>query len=458
MISLNDKNSMTSGSIPKKIVLFALPVFLGQLFQQLYSITDALVIGNMIDKQALAAVTSSGSLIFLLVGFFNGIFVGAGVVISRYFGAGDEEKVHKAVHTTAAFGLITGVLLTVIGIGTTPLLLRAMGTPEDVLPNSILYFRIYFVGALGFIMYNASNGIYQAVGDSRHPLYYLMISSGLNAVLDVIFVYFWGIAGAAWATVIAQFCSAAISFFKLTGVKTCNRITLKDVRLDKAMLRQIVGLGLPTGVQNSVIAFANVIVQSNINSFGSAAVAGCGSYSKLEGFAFLPITSFTMALTTFIGQNLGAKEYDRAKKGARFGIITGVLLAESVGVLLYIFAPYLVMIFNRDPEVVEYGVRQMRTEALFYCLLSLSHCLAGILRGAGKSKIPMIVMLCSWCVIRIIYISIIVQYIPDINVIFWAYPLTWTISSIAFLIYYYKADWLHAFEKEKQKSDMLTVK
>ena len=458
MISLNDKNSMTSGSIPKKIVLFALPVFLGQLFQQLYSITDALVIGNMIDKQALAAVTSSGSLIFLLVGFFNGIFVGAGVVISRYFGAGDEEKVHKAVHTTAAFGLITGVLLTVIGIGTTPLLLRAMGTPEDVLPNSILYFRIYFVGALGFIMYNASNGIYQAVGDSRHPLYYLMISSGLTAVLDVIFVYFWGIAGAAWATVIAQFCSAAISFFKLTGVKTCNRITLKDVRLDKAMLRQIVGLGLPTGVQNSVIAFANVIVQSNINSFGSAAVAGCGSYSKLEGFAFLPITSFTMALTTFIGQNLGAKEYDRAKKGARFGIITGVLLAESVGVLLYIFAPYLVMIFNRDPEVVEYGVRQMRTEALFYCLLSLSHCLAGILRGAGKSKIPMIVMLCSWCVIRIIYISIIVQYIPDINVIFWAYPLTWTISSIAFLIYYYKADWLHAFEKEKQKSDMLTVK
>lgn len=458
MISLNDKNSMTSGSIPKKIVLFALPVFLGQLFQQLYSITDALVIGNMIDKQALAAVTSSGSLIFLLVGFFNGIFVGAGVVISRYFGAGDEEKVHKAVHTTAAFGLITGVLLTVIGIGTTPLLLRAMGTPEDVLPNSILYFRIYFVGALGFIMYNASNGIYQAVGDSRHPLYYLMISSGLNAVLDVIFVYFWGIAGAAWATVIAQFCSAAISFFKLTGVKTCNRITLKDVRLDKAMLRQIVGLGLPTGVQNSVIAFANVIVQSNINSFGSAAVAGCGSYSKLEGFAFLPITSFTMALTTFIGQNLGAKEYDRAKKGARFGIITGVLLAESVGVLLYIFAPYLVMIFNRDPEVVEYGVRQMRTEALFYCLLSLSHCLAGILRGAGKSKIPMLVMLCSWCVIRIIYISIIVQYIPDINVIFWAYPLTWTISSIAFLIYYYKADWLHAFEKEKQKSDMLTVK
>jgi Na+-driven multidrug efflux pump len=203
-------------------------------------------------------------------------------------------------------------------------------------------------------------------------------------------------------------------------------------------------MGIPTGIQNSVIGFANVIVQSNINQFGSVAMAGCGSYSKLEGFAFLPITSFSVALTTFIGQNLGAKQYERAKKGARFGILSGVLLSEAVGVLFWILAPVLIRCFNHQPDVIEFGVIQARTETLFYCLLALSHCLAGILRGAGKSTVPMIVMLVCWCAIRITYITIIVSIIPDIRVIFWAYPLTWCLSSIAFLIYYKKADWIHS--------------
>lgn len=442
---------MTEGSIWKKIILFAFPIFLGNLFQQLYNLTDAIVIGNMVGKEALAAVTSSGNLIFLMIGFVNGIFVGAGVVISRYFGARDTENVQKAVHTTVAFGLIMSVVLTAVGLTLTPVLLRLMGTPADVIDNSILYFRIYFIGALGFVMYNTSNGIYQAVGDSRHPLYYLMISSALNVVLDLVFVRFWGIAGGAWATVISQLCATAISFFKLTRVKTENRISIRKIRIHRDLLRQIVGLGLPTGVQNSVIAFANVIVQSNINVFGSAAMAGCGSYAKLEGFAFLPITGFTVALTTFISQNLGARQYDRAKKGARFGIVCGVLLAELVGIILFIFSPYFARIFGSDAEVLSYTVRQSRTVSLFYCLLSLSHCLAGILRGAGKSKVPMFVMLACWCVIRITYISIIVRFVHDIRVIFWAYPLTWFASSVAFLIYYFKADWLHSYEKIRLK-------
>lgn len=437
---------MTEGKISKKIILFAMPIFLGNLFQQLYNIVDSLVVGNVLGKDALAAVSSSGSLIFLIVGFISGIFVGAGVIIARYYGAKDMKELSIAVHTTIAFGLIAGIFVTIAGMAFTPWMLTMMGTPADVLPNSILYFRLYFAGGIAIVMYNTCMGIFQAVGDSRHPLYYLIISSILNVFLELLFVAVLGlgIGGAAIATVISQFVSAILAFVKLLRVDGVHRVYIKQIRIHRKMLVSLLKMGIPTGVQNSVIGFANVIVQSNINQFGSVAMAGCGSYSKLEGFVFLPITSFSVALTTFIGQNLGAKQYERAKKGARFGIFTGVLLAETVGLVLWIFAPILIRLFNDQPDVIGFGIMQLRTEALFYCLLSLSHCLAGILRGAGKTKIPMLVMLACWCVIRITYITIMVNVIPDIRVIFWAYPLTWFLSSVAFLIYNKKADWLHA--------------
>lgn len=444
-----DKN-VTEGKISKKLILFAMPIFLGNLFQQLYSIVGSLVVGNVLGKDALAAVSSSGSLIFLIVGFISGIFVGAGVVIARYFGAKNMKDLTVAVHTTIAFGLIAGIIVTVAGMVFTPWMLQMMGTPEDVLPNSILYFRLYFAGGIGIVMYNTCMGIFQAVGDSRHPLYYLIISSIVNIVLEILFVAVLdlGIGGSAIATVIAQFVSAILAFVKLLRVDGVHRVYIKQIRIDRKMLVRLLKMGIPTGVQNSVIGFANVIVQSNINKFGSVAMAGCGTYSRLEGFAFLPITSFSVALTTFIGQNLGAKQYERAKKGARFGILTGVALAEIVGIFLWIFAPVFIRFFNDQPDVIAFGVMQSRTEGLFFCLLALSHCLAGILRGAGKSTVPMIVMLVCWCAIRITYITIMVRVIPDIRVIFWAYPLTWSLSSITFLIYYKKADWLHSF-KEK---------
>lgn len=441
---------MTEGKISNKIILFAMPIFLGNLFQQLYSIVDSLVVGNFLGKDALAAVSSSGSLIFLITGFISGIFVGAGVIIANYYGAEDEEELSVAVHTTIAFGVIAGILVTVTGMGLTPWMLKMMGTPEDVLPNSILYFRLYFAGGMGIVMYNTCMGILQAVGDSRHPLYYLIISSIINVVLVLLFVAVlgFGIGGAAIATVISQFMSAILAFIKLLNVDGVHRVRFKQISIQPKMLGRLLKLGVPTGVQNSVIGFANVIVQSNINQFGSVAMAGCGSYAKLEGFAFLPITSFSVALTTFIGQNLGAKQFERARKGARFGILTGVLLAESVGILLWILAPILIRFFNNQQDVIEFGVMQTRTEVLFFCLLALSHCLAGILRGAGKSTVPMIVMLICWCAIRITYITIIVRLIPDIRVVFWAYPLTWFLSSVIFLIYYKKADWLHGFSEK----------
>lgn len=441
---------LLEGPIWKGIVSFAIPLFLGNLFQQLYNTADSLIVGNFLGSDALAAVSSSGSLIFLMVGFFNGIAMGAGVVISKYFGARDYENLKKAVHTDVAFGLVAGLLLTVIGILLAPQILVLMGTPESVLPNSIVYFRVYFAGSLAFVMYNIVMGILQAVGDSKHPLYYLIFSSVINVVLDLLFVgvFHFGVGAAALATAISQAASALLCFVRLMKTKDVYQVQIKNIRFHPGMLRQIIGLGLPSGMQNSIISFANIIVQTNINKFGVMAVAACGVYAKIEGFAFLPITCFAMSLTTFIGQNLGARQYDRAKKGAYFGIFCSVTLAELVGVIVYFTIPYLAAAFDNTAEVVEIASRQAHVEALFYCFLAFSHCIAGIMRGAGKSTVPMFVMLASWCIIRITYITVTVHFIPKIQVIFWAYPLTWSISSVIFLIYFLKADWLHTFERQ----------
>ena len=451
---MNNQSSatlMTTGSIWKKIIAFAIPLFLGNLFQQFYNTADSLIVGNFLGSSALAAVSSSGNLIFLMVGFFNGLAVGAGVVVARYFGAKKFDIVQRAIHTIVTLGFFCGIALTVVGVVAAPQILVLMGTPAEVLPNSVTYFRIYFCGSLAFVMYNFLVGILQAVGDSRHPLMYLIFSSITNIVLDLIFVavFHFGVGAAALATIISQFLSALLCFLHLLKGPKEYRIYLSKLRIDPLMLRKIISNGLPAGLQNSIISLANVVVQSNINKFGQMAVAGCGSYSKIEGFAFLPITCFALALTTFISQNLGAKEYKRAKKGAVFGVVCSVVTAELVGVVIYTFAPYFIAAFNSTPEVLSYGVAQAHTASLFYFLLAFSHCMAGILRGAGKSTVPMFVMLVCWCIIRVSYISIAVHFIPDIRVIFWAYPLTWCLSSIVFLLYFLRSDWIHGLEKQK---------
>lgn len=443
---------MTKGPIWKKIIAFAIPLFLGNLFQQFYNTADSLIVGNFLGSSALAAVSSSGNLIFLMVGFFNGLAVGAGVVVARYFGAKKFDLVQRAIHTIITLGFFCGIALTFVGVIAAPQILVLMGTPPEVLPNSVTYFRIYFCGSLAFVMYNFLVGILQAVGDSRHPLMYLIISSVTNIILDLILVagFHFGVGAAALATVISQCLSALLCFLHLLRGPKEYRIYLSKLRLDSLLLKQIISNGLPAGLQNSIISLANVVVQSNINKFGQMAVAGCGSYSKIEGFAFLPITCFALALTTFISQNLGAKEYDRAKKGAVFGVICSVVTAELVGVVIYTFAPYLIAAFNNTPEVLSYGVAQAHTASLFYFLLAFSHCMAGILRGAGKSTVPMFVMLICWCIIRVTYITVTVHFIPDIRVIFWAYPITWTLSSIVFLLYFFKSDWIHGLEKQER--------
>ena len=444
---------MTRGKPWRLITAFAIPVLLSQVFQQLYNTADALIVGRFLGDEALAAVSSSGTLIFLIISFFTGMSMGASVTISRYFGAGDYARVSRAIHTNVLLAILCGIVLTVFGVALTPTFLRWMGTDPDVLPEAISYFRYYFFGILAVVMYNTCKGIMNALGDSRRPLYYLILSSLVNIVLDLLFiaVFHWGVWSAAAATTISQAVSMVLCLIHLTKKGAIYQIRLRDLRLDREMLGQIFRYGLPSGVQNSVIGFANVIVQSNINSFGKLAMAAYGAYSKLEGFAFLPVTSFTMALTTYVSQNLGAGEYDRAKKGSRFGIITSLLLAELIGVLMYLFAPQLTAIFTETPEVIALGVEQARTISLFYCLLAFSHAVASVCRGAGKAFVPMTIMLVFWCVVRITYITTVMHFVHDIQYIYWAYPITWSLSSIVYLIYYHFSDWVHGFEKKAEK-------
>lgn len=444
---------MTRGKPWRLITAFAIPVLLSQVFQQLYNTADALIVGRFLGDEALAAVSSSGTLIFLIISFFTGMSMGASVTISRYFGAGDYARVSRAIHTNVLLAILCGIVLTVFGVALTPTFLRWMGTDPDVLPEAISYFCYYFFGILAVVMYNTCKGIMNALGDSRRPLYYLILSSLVNIVLDLLFiaVFHWGVWSAAAATTISQAVSMVLCLIHLTKKGTIYQVRLRDLRLDREMLGQIFRYGLPSGVQNSVIGFANVIVQSNINSFGKLAMAAYGAYSKLEGFAFLPVTSFTMALTTYVSQNLGAGEYDRAKKGSRFGIITSLLLAELIGVLMYLFAPQLTAIFTETPEVIALGVEQARTISLFYCLLAFSHAVASVCRGAGKAFVPMTIMLVFWCVVRITYITTVMHFVHDIQYIYWAYPITWSLSSVVYLIYYHFSDWVHGFEKKSQK-------
>lgn len=453
------KVDLTEGPIWRQLILFAIPMFWGNLFQQCYNLADALIIGNFSSNDAFAAVSSAGNLTFLLIGFFNGISMGAGVVIARYVGAKEPEAIEKSIHTCFAMGIAASAAATVLGLLLVPRLLVWMGTPDSVLPESLTYFRIYFGGVATVIMYNICMGIMRAAGDSTHPLYYLILSSILNVVLDLILVagLHLGVAGAAVATVFSQGVSCLLCIIQMCRLTDETRLIPAKIRFDSFMLKQIIRIGLPSGVQNSIISVGNVVVQANINSFGSAAMSGQGAYAKIEGLVFLPITCMAMALTTFISQNLGARKYDRAKKGAFFGTICAMTLAEIIGIVLLVASPVLLSLFIEEEESIAYGIIHARTVSLFFFLLAFSHCASGILRGCGKSFVPMITMLLFWCGVRVIYVTIAIQIVRKFQTISWAYPITWSLSSVVFLIFLLRTDWVHGFDEGTQKAQEKTV-
>ena len=449
---MNNKSvDLLNGSIVGGMIQFCIPLFIGQLLQQLYNIADAWVVGNFAESNAFAAISSGGALSFFIVGFFGGMGAGGGIIISRYFGADDRENVIKAIHSDVLFAIICSVFATILGVIFVPLMLRVIDTPAEVLPYSLAYFRIYFGGISTIVLYNVFMNIMRSVGDSFHPLIYLLVSSVINVVLDIIFVavLHTGVVGAAAATVISQGLSALLCFLRLLCITDYTGVQLSKIfKWHPRIMHQILVQGLPMGLQNSVISIGNIVVQKNINAFGAHAMNGMGAYSKIEGFVFLPINSISMAVPTFISQNLGARKYDRAKQGARFSILVGVVFAEIVGLVFYLFSNQLLGIFIQDETDIAFGHMQVATCAFFYCLLAYSHCAAGVMRGAGKSIIPMVTMLTFWCGVRILYVTIAVRFIPQFTTICWCYPLTWACSSIVFTIWLLTQDWTTSYDTQ----------
>ena len=431
---------MTQGSITKHLINFSLPLLLGNLFQQLYNMVDTWVVGNYVSNEAFSAVGTVGPVINTLIGFFLGLSSGAGVVISQYYGAGREEKVRQAVHTALMLTLVLGVVFTAAGIAMTPLMLQLMKTPAEVGPEQAAYLRIYFAGVMGLLLYNMGSGILRAVGDSRRPFYFLVVSAVLNTVLDLLFVikFHMGVEGVAYATIIAQAVSALLTLWVLMRAEGGIRLELRALRFTWSVLRQIVAVGIPAALQMAITAFSNVFVQSYINYFGPDCMSGWTAYTKVDQLVILPVQSISMANTTFVGQNLGVGDTPRAKKGVRISLWLSVAVTAVLLIPVLLFAPDLTAFFNSKAEVVSYGALLLRLLSPFYFLFCINQIYAGALRGAGNSQMPMWIMLGSFVVFRQIYLYIMSNYISnEIIPIALSYPAGWFVCSVATLLYYH---------------------
>lgn len=435
---------LTKGSIVKAIILFSIPLLIGNLFQQLYNAVDSYVVGNYVGTNALAAVGASTPVINMLIGFFMGISTGAGVVIAQYFGADDTKRMRRAIHNSIALTLVMGIVLTIIGLFLTDPLLHAIGVPSEVFSQASLYLSIYFWGLLFMMVYNMASGILRSVGDSKRPLYFLIFSSAVNIVLDFLFVkgFGWGVAGAGYATLIAQATSAVMVMFVLMKTNENYKIVFKEIGFNKDILMRIIRIGLPTGFQQSIVALSNVIVQSYINVYGSSVIAGYSVTIKIDGFVNLPLQAFNMAVTTFVGQNIGAKKYDRVKKGAYITTFLAMITIGIFVVLMYFFGRDFIAIFNQEKEVIDAGRLMQLVFLPFYIVLPINQVINGVLRGAGRSSIPMYVMVFSFVILRQAYLFVVTKFTSDVAYVFFGWPVTWIICSIIFVIYFFKVDWL----------------
>ena len=449
---MKKQSVMTEGPIWKKILYFSIPLILGNLFQQMYNTVDSIIVGNYIGSEALAAVGSSGSIINLLIGFCVGASAGAGVVISQYYGAQNKEGVRKAVHTTIAISIVAGLIMTVAGVLLVPVILRMMGTPAEVFKQAVIYLQVYFGGIFFSVIYNMSAGILNAVGNSRRSLLYLIIAAVSNIFLDLLFVVVlrMGIIGAALATDVSQLISCIFILAFLIRSKEVYRLKIREIRFYDNLLFRILKIGLPTGLQNIVISISNVIVQSSVNSFGAVAMAGFAAYIKIDGFNILPVLSFSMAATTFTGQNIGAGKYDRVKKGMYVSVAMGIIYTILTGILLLMFAPQVIGVFTTRSEVVEYGVYIMKFFCPFYWMLGFLHVMAGTIRGTGKTMQAMAVFLFSLCLFRIAWIWTALRITRKLFGVMSAYPTSWFVGALIIFVYAWKGKWMpESYYKEK---------
>ena len=430
---------MTTGSITRHLILFALPLLAGNVFQQLYNMVDTWVVGNFVSNEAFSAVGSVGPIVNMLIGFFMGLSSGAGVVISQYYGAKMEEKVSQAVHTAIVMTLIVGVAFTVLGLGINPLLLRLMNTPPEVMPESRAYLSIYFSGIMGLLIYNMGAGILRAVGDSRRPFLFLIVSAGLNTALDLFFVLklHMGVRGVALATIIAQGISALLVLFVLVRDSSCIRLEPRKLAIHWDLLKRILKVGLPAALQMAVTAFSNIFVTGYIYHFGADCMSGWTAYTKIDQVMFLPMQSLALSATTFVGQNLGHGDADRAHAGTRRALLLAMGLTVVLMIPVVIFAPQLTAFFNAKAEVVSYGTLMLRCISPLYLLCCINQVYSGALRGAGDSRAPMVFMLSSFVVFRQIYLYVMSHYISNtVLPIIMGYPAGWLLCSAMTLLYY----------------------
>ena len=440
---MNEKKNtvlMTEGGIFKNLLFFATPLILGNLLQQMYNAVDSIIVGNYVGSNALAAVGAGASLIYLLIAFSLGASVGAGVIVSQYLGAKDKEGVHKAVHTALAISIILGLILTAGGILFSRKLLVMMNTPAEILDDAACYLRIYSCGLIFNVVYNMAAGILNAAGNSRRSLMYLAAAAVVNIFMDLLLIAGLkiGVAGAAIATNFSQAISCILALWFLFRVPADYRISLKSLRIHKAMALRIIQIGLPTGIQNMVISFSNILIQTSINQYGATAVAGFSAYLKIDGFNILPVLSFSMAITTFIGQNYGAGKYDRMKKGMWVTLLMGIVYTVLTGILLLTFSGQIMRLFSEDVGVIAYGQTAMRYFCPFYWILAILHSLAGTVRGTGKSIPPMVVLLVSLCLFRIVWIQLVLPYYTSIEGIFILYPVSWLVGAVLMILYTWK--------------------
>ena len=430
---------MTAGSIPRLLITFALPLLIGNLFQQLYNTVDSIVVGNFVGKQALAAVGCTGPVINALVSVFIGLSTGSTVVIAQYFGAKDFNKLSEAVHTTILVTLVTCVLLTAVGVLATPAMLRMMQTPEDVFDQAAEYLRIFFWGITGVHLYNSCAGILRAVGDSTRPLYLLIFCTMTNTVLDILFtgVMGMGIAGAAWATVISQFLSAILVMRLLLRTDAAYKVVLSRLRLNLPILGKICLIGIPSALQMGITSLSNIFVQSYVNRFASTVLAGWTAYNRVDSFAMLPMMSLSTAITTFVGQNLGAGNAERAKRAVRYGIGMGLITMAVLLTPLMLFAPQLTRLFTGDADVIRYGAWFIRVISPFYLPFALNQVYLGALRGAGNTRASMFIVLASYVVFRQIYLFVSYRMGGGLLAIALGYPAGWVLCFVLLLLYYY---------------------
>lgn len=440
---------LIEGGIFQSLLVFAIPLLIGNLFQQLYNTADSYVVGNFVDTNALAAVGASGSVIQMLVGFFMGLSVGAGVVIAQYFGAGKKEEMSQAIHSALALTLFLSVLFTIVGIAVTRPLLKAIGVPQEVLPHSTLYLTIYFAGITFLLFYNMGSGILRAIGNSRDPLIYLAIASVLNVILDVLLVCVarLGVAGVALGTMIAQAVSAFLVMRQLMRTNEDYRVELKKICFHREMTGQIALVGLPAALQQSITAFSNVIVQSYINSFGTAAIAGYSTTVRIDGFLQLILQSFNMTITTFVGQNIGAGKKERVKRGILTAWILCSVFILLGSVLMNREGRALVQLFTDDEAVVANGAAMLKLFSYGYLTLPVVQILSGSLRGAGKSSVPMFFMVGCFVVLRQIYLAITVPATHSLMVVMAGWPLTWAVCAVGMAVYFFRVDWMKDAEK-----------